>query len=174
MDKPYEYCGIEASSYDLIEIQRCLSIEAWLGKSQIKNIVVTLGELPSFPSLYIKIVDTLKDDDVSIEKVGKAISNDITISVKILKIVHSSFFGSDETISDITQAVSVLGIETVKNLVLAIKVFSGTQEGEQKIQTDQLWHHSMSVAVGAKNLMMYETGTSKLAEGPIHPDSFTT
>ena len=149
----------------LTEIQRCLSIEAWLGKPQIKNIVGTLGELPSLPSLYIKIVDTLNDDDVSIEKVGKAISNDITISAKILKIVNSSFFGFDETISDITQAVSVLGIETVKNLVLAIQVFSDTQGGEQKIQTDQLWHHSMSVAVGAKNLMMYETGTSKLAEG---------
>jgi len=149
----------------LTEIQRCLSIEAWLGKTQIKNIVGTLGELPSLPSLYIKIVDVLNDDDVSIEKVGKAISTDITISAKILKIVNSSFFGFDETISDITQAVSVLGIETVKNLVLAIQVFSDSQGGEQKTQTDQLWNHSMNVAVGAKNLMMYETGSSKLAEG---------
>lgn len=149
----------------LTEIQRCLSIESWLGKTQIKNIVGTLGELPSLPSLYIKIVDALNDDDVSIEKVGKAISTDITISAKILKIVNSSYFGFDETISDITQAVSVLGIETVKNLVLAIQVFSDSQGGEQKSQTDRLWHHSMNVAISAKNLMMYETGTSRLAEG---------
>ncbi len=149
----------------LSEIQRCLSIESWLGKTQIKNIVGTLGELPSLPSLYIKIVDALNDDGVSIDKVGKAVSTDITISAKILKIVNSSYFGFDETISDITQAVSVLGIETVKNLVLAIQVFNDTQGRDQKSQSDRLWHHSMSVAVGAKNLMMYETGTSRLAEG---------
>ncbi len=148
----------------LSEIQRCLSIEAWLGKTQIRNIVGSLGELPSLPSLYIKIADALNDDNVSIEKVGTAISADITTSAKILKTVNSSYFGFDETISDITQAVSVLGIDTVKNLVLAIEVFRDTQGGEQVTQSDQLWSHSMSVAVAAKNLMMYETGGPKLAE----------
>jgi len=147
------------------EIQRCLSVEKWLGKTQIKNIVGTLGELPSLPSIYLKIVEALNDSNVSIESVGKAISTDITISARILKIVNSSYFGFEETISDISQAVSVLGIETVKNLVLAIQVFSESQHGKPDSQTDQLWQHSMNVATAAKNLMMYETGSSKLAEG---------
>ncbi len=147
------------------EIQRCLSIEKWLGKTQIKNIVGTLGELPSLPSLYLKIVEVLNDSDVSIEKVGKAISTDITISARILKIVNSSYFGFDETISDITQAFSVLGIETVKNLVLAIQVFNESEGGGQNPQSNRLWQHSMDVAIGARNVMMYETGSSRLAEG---------
>lgn len=147
------------------EIQRSLVIESWLGKTQIRNIIGTLGELPGLPSLYQKIVNGLNESDISIEKVGKAISTDIVISAKILKIVNSSYFGFDETISDITHAVSVLGIETVKNLVLAIQVFSETGSREQKTQTDQLWHHSMSVANGAKKLMMHESGIPRLAEG---------
>lgn len=112
------------------EIQRCLAIEKWLGKKQIKNVVGTLGELPSLPTLYLKIVDALNSDDISVELIGREIAKDLTISAKILKIVNSSYFGFDETISDINQAVSVLGIETVKNLVLAIQVFGDEREGD--------------------------------------------
>lgn len=146
------------------EVQRCLAIENWLGKAQIKQIARSLGELPSLPSLYLKIVDALNDPDVSIDLVGKAIATDITISAKILQIVNSSYFGFDETISDITQAVSVLGIDTVKNLVLAIQVFSEQGADGQKALTDTLWRHSMNVAVGAKRLTQYENSTNALAE----------
>ena len=143
------------------EIQRCLAIEEWLGKEQIKSVVGTLGELPSLPNLYLKIVDALDSDDISVELIGKQIAKDLTISAKILKIVNSSYFGFDETISDINQAVSVLGIDTVKNLVLAIQVFGENREGEIGKATDRLWGHSMAVAQG----MQFETGSAKLAEG---------
>lgn len=127
--------------------------------------VGTLGELPSLPTLYLKIVDALNSDDISVELIGKEIAKDLTISAKILKIVNSSYFGFDETISDINQAVSVLGIETVKNLVLAIQVFGDDREGAVGKATDRLWRHSMTVAQGSKTIMQFETGSSKLAEG---------
>ena len=41
------------------EIQRCLAIEDWLGKAQIKSVVGMLGELASLHNLYLKIVDAL-------------------------------------------------------------------------------------------------------------------
>ena len=52
------------------EIQRCLAIEDWLGKVQIKRVVGMLGELPSLPNLYSKIVDALNSDDFSVELIG--------------------------------------------------------------------------------------------------------
>ena len=147
------------------EIQRCLAIEDWLGKAQIKSVVGMLGELPSLPNLYLKIVDALNSDDFSVELIGKEIAKNLTISTKILKIVSSSYFGFDETISDINQAVSVLGIDTIKNPVLAIQVFGDNREGEIGKATDRLWGHCMTVTQGSKAIMQFETGSAQLAEG---------
>ena len=147
------------------EIQRCLAIENWLGKAQFKSVVGMLGELPSLPNLYLKIVDALNSDDFSVELIGKEIAKNLIISTKILKIVNSSYFGFEETISDINQAVSVLGIDTIKNLVLAIQVFGDNREGEIGKATDRFWGHSMTVAQGFKAIMHIETRSAVLAEG---------
>ena len=79
--------------------------------------------------------------------------------------MSSSCFEFDETISDINQAVSVLGIETIKNLVLAIQVFGDNREGEIGEATDRLWGHCMTVTQGSKAIMQFETGSAQLAEG---------
>ncbi len=147
------------------EIQRCLAIEKWLGKDQIKQIVGSLGELPSLPSLYQKISAALDDPNSSIDDVGEVIATDITISAKILQIVNSSYFGFDETVSNITEAVGILGIGTVKNLVLAIQIFDGDSDKQQKAKTDKLWRHSMNVATSSKKIMLYETSAPGIAEG---------
>ncbi len=146
------------------EIQRCIAIENWLGKDQINRIMDKMGDLPSLPSMYQKVVNALNSTDASIENVGQEISTDMAISGKILQIVNSSYFGFEETVSDISQAVTVLGIETVKNLVLAIQVFDQDESSEQKSLTDQLWRHSMSVATIAKDITRHETGNSRNAE----------
>ena len=162
----YQYLPKPCSPDRLItEIQRCLAIDTWLGNDKIKQLVAKMGEFPSLPPMYLKVVNALNSRNASTDQIGHAISGDIAISAKLLQVVNSSYYGFEEKISDITQAVGILGIEAVKNLVLAIQVFGKLgRSPDQKALTDQLWHHSMSVAVAAKRIARYETGKDKLAE----------
>lgn len=149
----------------ITEIQRCLAIDNWLGNHRVKEVVAKMGEFPSLPPMYLKVVNALNNRSSSAAQIGHAISGDLAITAKVLQTVNSSFFGLEEKTSDISQAVGILGVESVKNLVLAIQVFGNMAHSpDQKAITDQLWHHSMSVAVAAKRIMQYETDDAKQAE----------
>ncbi|MDQ8203453.1 HDOD domain-containing protein [Pelagicoccus sp. SDUM812003] len=149
----------------ITEIQRCVAIDSWLGNPRIKEVVAKMGEFPSLPPMYLKVVNELNSRNSSAASIANAISGDLAISVKVLQTVNSSYYGFEEKISDITQAVSILGLDCVKNLVLAIQVFSSFgRSPDHKAITDQLWHHSMSVAVASKRIALFETEEEKQGE----------
>ncbi len=147
------------------EIQRTLALDTWLGNEKIKSIVAKLDEFPSLPPMYLKVINALNSSNASAENVGQAVSGDLAISAKLLQVVNSSYYGIEEKVSDIVQAVSILGLETVKNLVLAIQVFGKLgRTSDQQALADQLWHHSMSVATAAKRIAQYEKQDQHSAE----------
>ncbi len=147
------------------EIQRTLALDTWLGNEKIKAVVGKLDEFPSLPPMYLKVMNALNSSNASAESVGQAISGDLAISAKLLQVVNSSYYAIEEKVSDIVQAVSILGLETVKNLVLAIQVFGKLgRTSDQQALADQLWHHSMSVATAAKRIAQYEKENQHDAE----------
>ncbi|MBD5778529.1 HDOD domain-containing protein [Pelagicoccus sp. NFK12] len=149
----------------ITEIQRCFAIDNWLGNPRVKQLVAKMGEFPSLPPIYLKVVNALNSRHADTSTIAQAISGDLAISAKVLQTVNSSFYGFDEKIANISEAINILGTDCVKNLVLAIQVFNSIGHSkEHKAITDELWHHSMSVAVAARRLAAYETKNDKIAE----------
>ncbi len=149
----------------ITEIQRCVAIDTWLGNDRIKQLVAKMGEFPSLPPIYLKVVNALNSRHADTETISQAIAGDLAISAKVLQTVNSSFYGFDEKIANIAEAINILGTECVKNLVLAIQVFNNIgRSADQKAITDELWHHSMSVAVAARRIVSYESKDEKAAE----------
>ncbi|OUW17860.1 MAG: hypothetical protein CBD18_03810 [Opitutales bacterium TMED158] len=146
------------------EIQRSLSIESWLGAERIRRIAESVGTLPCLPPLYSKVMNALESEDCTLDQVAQEIATDLSISAKILQIVNSSYFGFEQEISDISQAVAILGIEIVKNLVLALQVFEEDGPPANQAFADKLWRHSLEVANGAKAIALYETENRKRSE----------
>lgn len=143
-------------------LQQALAIDTWLGQDRVKEIVSNLEEFPSLPHMYLKVMNALNSRNSSIEHIGHLISDDVAITAKVLQVVNSSFFGFEEKISDITHAVSVLGVDQVKSLVLTVQVFGSSDDGKQGI-VDSLLRHSISVANAAKRIALYKTNDQKLA-----------
>ena len=116
--------------------------------------------LPSLPSLYLEIMEELHSANTSFQKVGKIIAKDVGMTAKILQMVNSAFFGLRRQISSPKEAVSYLGLETVKSLVLTAKIFS--QFDPKKISgfsLDELWNHSMLTGLFAKIILQTEDQT---------------
>ena len=69
------------------------------------------------------------------------------MAAKILQVVNSVFFGLSRKISSIQQAVMLLGLETIKSLVLSVKIFAEfSRKKFSWFNIDDLFNHSMSVS----------------------------
>lgn len=146
------------------EIQRCVSIERWLGNPRIRQLVAKVDTFPTLPTIYLQIVDALNAPEPSPADVAQAIAGDVAIAAKILQLANSAYYGFDEKVTDIKQAVAFIGLQSVKNLVLALKVFGDIgKSDEQREQIAQVLGHSIGVAVAAQRIALLETADERLA-----------
>jgi HD-like signal output (HDOD) protein len=142
LPKPCEIGVLRAS------IDRAGDLEASLRRDRIMKTVAKMDRLPALPSLYIEMVEKLKDPEVSIEDVGETISRDIAMTAKILKLVNSAFFGLRRQISNPTEAANFIGLDTIKGLVLSLHAFAEfDSDSLGGLTLDAVWNHSMQTAV---------------------------
>jgi len=106
-----------------VAIERACHLKALLHDDSIRRTVGALGELPSLPRTYHALTMALRDADTPLQKIAQIVELDVGISAKILQLVNSAFFGIARSITNIQNAVSYLGINTLKSLVLSVEVF---------------------------------------------------
>ena len=138
-------------------VLRASALRELLTCESLKNLVTRIETLPSLPSLYMEVIEELQSPDASIQKLGEIISKDLAMTAKILQLVNSSFFGFSRHISNPAFAVNLLGLETIKALVLTIGVFSRFEEMELNgFSLDSLWSHSRNVGAAARRISLEE------------------
>lgn len=131
----------------------------------MKAVVAAIDTLPSLPSLYLEIRDALEQDACTTQQLGHIIQRDMAMTAKILKLVNSTFFGLRRNIESTSEAVSYLGVETIKVLVLANGIFEQARDFEvQGFRLGDLWHHSLRVAGGAFLIVRSESTSNALRE----------
>lgn len=139
-------------------VMRASALRGLLSGNEIKNIVSKMESLPSLPTLYSEIMNELQSPESSMKRVGGIIEKDIGMSAKILQLVNSAFFGLPQHISTPAQAVSLLGLEIVKALVLSVHVFSQFNQSKLKnLSLNSIWQHSETVGNLSKKIYEMES-----------------
>ncbi|MBI4775200.1 MAG: HDOD domain-containing protein [Deltaproteobacteria bacterium] len=148
----HQYLAKPCEATTLIStIERTCLLQGMLTDSSLRRVVSKLETLPCMPALYNEIVQELESAEASVQKVGRIVSRDLGMTAKILQLVNSAFFGLSRPMVDAAQAVTFLGLETVKSLVLGLQIFSQFEDPNVPgFSLDALWSHSFSVAAFAK------------------------
>lgn len=133
-------------------IKRVCALRNLLTDNNLRQLVSQLPTVPSLPLLYTELIDELAKTEPSTKKVGDVIKSDIGMTVKILQIVNSAFFGLRRTISDSTQAVEFLGLDTISSLTLGLGVISQFQPKMSADFFAQIWASSTSVGIMANKI----------------------
>lgn len=132
---------------------------------QVKAILGSIDRLPCMPEIYRELEAALDDPESTTERLGAIIQKDMGMTAKILKIVNSAFFGLRRTISSPFEAVTYLGVDTVKGLVLANSIFEGADPiTTRHLSLPDLWRHSLDTAAGAKTIALAEGATRQQAD----------
>ena len=146
-------------------VGRALEMDSWLNNDSVKALVSKMGTLPSLPSLYFEVMRELGSPETTLDQVGATIAKDPGMTAKILQLVNSAFFGLCRQVSDPTEAVLQLGLETIKSLVLGIHVFSELESaGNGPFSADELWRHSLSTARTARRIAQLERQEKRIIE----------
>ncbi len=149
-------------------IERVKALQALLGEKSLRAVVSDLEALPSLPSLYQEIMKELESEGASLKRVGEIIAKDVGMTAKILQLVNSAFFGLSRHVSHPAQAAVLLGLDTIRALVLSLHIFSQFEgKGFSEKDVSTLWEHSLVTAVYAKTI-----ATSFGADRVVCEDAF--
>lgn len=146
-------------------IKRAGDLRHLLKNKNLLKVVGNVDALPSLPDLYWEILNELRSENSSLQKIGDIISRDVGMTAKILQLVNSAFFGLPRHISNPAQAVSLLGIDTIKALVLSVHIFS--ESGNEKIEDSlvkRIMDHSFYTSKMAREIAGVETRNTMIID----------
>jgi putative nucleotidyltransferase with HDIG domain len=146
-------------------ILRASAFENSVKSDTIKNLIGEMDCLPSIPSVFNEIIENLQKEDTSVDEIGQIIAKDLAMTAKLLKLVNSAFFGLRRQVSSPIDAVTYLGVDTIKSLVLAVNAFSSFDgRTTDLISFTGLWTHSLEVADWSKRIAIDEGVHKSVAE----------
>ncbi len=132
-------------------LKRSCALRNQLQVPALKRLTSQVSSLPSIPAVYHEVISEIYSSTGSMARLKEIIAGDVAMTAKVLQLVNSSFFGLPRRIVNASEAVSLLGQETIKALVLSVGVFSQIENPQvpgYSLQT--MTEHCLSVATLAK------------------------
>ena len=119
-------------------------------------------QLTSPPNLFFELKSVLEDPSKSLSDAGNVIINDPALTMRLLKLVNSAYFGFPGRIATVTHAISMIGSRELQNLVLATLVINkfSAQPGGMMTMHD-FWATGLRSALMAKALALALPGQIK-------------
>ncbi|NOR24364.1 MAG: HDOD domain-containing protein [Desulforhopalus sp.] len=125
-----------------------------MNKDELLQCILESDELPTLPTVASKLITLTSKEDTTLADIGELVSQDISLSAKILKVSNSAFYSFPQQIGSIKQAVSILGMNAVRSLVLSFS-FLTMKAGkvESGFNFEKFWERSLASAVTAKLIL---------------------
>ncbi|MEJ5348196.1 MAG: HDOD domain-containing protein [Desulfosoma sp.] len=119
-------------------------------RTSLENLVQLSGDLPAMPHVASEALQKIADPNARAEDLQKILAKDPALAARILKLANSSFYARSRTIATLRDAVVVIGLKTVRALVLA----SVTRDLFDPFGLTEklLWEHAVGCGLAARTL----------------------
>ena len=138
-----------------------------------QKVIEKIDDLPTLPRTVLQITGLVNDPKSSAKDLARVITDDQVLTVRLLKLVNSSFYGFPQRISTVTGAIVLLGFDAIRNLLLTTSVFDlfANRNRQKKRDQERFWDHSLGCAVGAKvigNYLRHDKIEELFVSGLLH------
>ncbi len=138
-------------------LDQIIYLEETLELAQTRTMITSISTIPTIPSVYLELVGMLENPDSSMREIGELVSQDIGLSAKILELVNSSFFGVTNKVSTPENAVTLLGMEIIKGVVVTLDLFSQfSPQTMREFDILYIMEHSFQTAQLSRTIAKYE------------------
>jgi len=120
------------------------------------HLVQSRIDLPSAPVVIQRLHSLIASDRTGSHEIAEVVETDQAFTARILKLVNSPFYGFARQITSVGEAVTMLGINAVHQLLLTTSVLNTLGSGSAVFDGTRFWEHSFGVGVVAKHLLHRE------------------
>jgi len=129
-------------------------------------------ELATLPAVTLQIFRIIRDPEATVRQLAGVVQNDPALCARMLKVVNSPLYGLPRQVNSIERAITLLGFNGLKRIVLAAKIYGMFPDTQltATVHAEHIWHHSAAVATAARRLaeaVRVDPGNAYLA-GVIH------
>lgn len=129
-----------------------------------QRILNAVDRMPAFPRSVERILSLTRDIDCDAKAIVEVLETDPIMAARVLRTINSAFYALPRPISSMAHAVVMLGINTIKNLALAISAMGMMPaRNPAGFDTAAYLKHSLSVA-GVARLIAYRLGDADTSE----------
>lgn len=135
-------------------VERCCALYKRLNDPRVLDAIGTIKKLPALPRLYWDLVRELDNPDSDSRSVAAIIEQDISMTARILQVANSSYFFMGRPLHHVREAVTTMGLLSLRSLVLSMQMFNAMSEVALPpgFSLARLQQHSMRVAQIASGL----------------------
>lgn len=135
-------------------LARLCGLDAYLQDEKLRDLVGQLETLPSFPSLYLDVMQELATENPSLENIANIVGQDPAMTAKMLQIANSAALGMVQQIHSPFEAVQYVGTSTVRSLALSAHVFAAYEKvAIRNFSIAGLWEHGVRTATLARSIL---------------------
>lgn len=116
------------------------------------SIEKSLRDLPALPGIVARVLKETESPDASAQSVEKLLSSDQALASKVLRVVNSAYYGLSGHVTSLSQAIMILGLSQVRNLVLSVSAVSlmKPRTPRQQEMLKRFWLHAFGTAAATQ------------------------
>ncbi|WP_320008994.1 response regulator [Maridesulfovibrio sp.] len=154
----HQYIAKPCDAKELVaKIDGALKSRDILNDHAMQELVAEIETLPVLPHVFKSVENELNSSEPSIHKIAELISLDVGLVAKIIKLVNSPYFGLPSQVESIFQAITMLGLDTIRALIVGTHLFSMYDATAlPDFSLSMLWEHSFRVSNLARSIAEYE------------------
>jgi putative nucleotidyltransferase with HDIG domain len=120
-------------------------------EERLKLMQAYISRIPSLSTTVTKVLEICSCANASPNDLNRIISYDPVLTGQVLKLINSAYYSFPGRVTSLTRAIIMLGMNTVKNLVLATSVLASFKSNRvDAVLMDAYWAHCLCVGVTAK------------------------
>lgn len=123
--------------------------------------VIEKADLPSLPAIMLRLTEAIDNPRCTATHIADIISKDANLSVRLLKLVNSSFYNFPMEITSIARAVTIIGSRQLSMLALGTMVVTTFKNiPADFINMAAFWKHNIACGIIARILSSYKRNTN--------------
>lgn len=105
--------------------------------------------MPTIPKVVQELIDSFSNEEIDVESIARKLGVDQVLTAKVLRLANSSYYGLQRKIGSVDEAVVVMGLNSLRTLVIATGV-TGAFAPITGFDRTRFWRHSLVVAAYAR------------------------
>jgi putative nucleotidyltransferase with HDIG domain len=121
----------------------------------LNEILIKIKSFPSMPATGAKMLRMLEDPETTVDEIEDVLRHDPGLTGNVLRLANSAYFGIPSKVASTRQAVLLLGLKKLIQLVIAscVNAVMDKPVPGYNMPPGDLWRHSIAVSIASEALV---------------------